>query len=55
MQALNLETYLYFAVASFGLTTAVQVTGIVMIITGIALAAIGVVVMRLRKAASQPC
>jgi hypothetical protein len=54
MQALNLETYLYFAVASFGLTTVALLSGIAMIITGIALAALGVVVLRLRRAATQP-
>lgn len=54
MQALNMENYLYLAVASFGLTTAVLVSGIAMIITGAALAVIGVAVLRLRKAALPP-
>ena len=53
MQALNLENYLYLAVASFGLTTVVQVSGIFMLITGIGLAIIGVVILRLRKPALQ--
>ena len=54
MQALNLETYLYFAVASFGLTTVVQVSGIFMLVTGIALTIIGVLVLRLRRPMLQP-
>ncbi len=54
MQALNLETYLYFAVASFGLTTVVQVSGIFMLVTGIALTIIGVLVLRLRRPTLQP-
>jgi hypothetical protein len=53
MQALNLETYLYFAVASFGLTTVAQVAGISMIVTGVGLAIVGVALLRLRKPALQ--
>ena len=54
MQALNMENYLYLAVASLGLTTVVMVSGISMIITGIALAVVGVALLRLRKVAAQP-
>ena len=54
MQALNLENYLYLAVASFGLTTVVQVSGIFMLITGIGLAIVGVLILRLRKPALKP-
>jgi len=54
MQALNLENYLYLAVASFGLTTEVQVSGIFMVIAGIGLAVGGVAMLRLRRPASQP-
>lgn len=36
MQALNLENYLYLAVASYGLITVVQASGIFMILAGIA-------------------
>ena len=36
-QALNLENYLYLAVASFGIFTVVKVTGAFMIIMGLAL------------------
>jgi hypothetical protein len=53
MQALNLETYLYFAVASFGLTTVAQIAGIFMIVTGIGLAVVGVALLRVRKHAAQ--
>jgi hypothetical protein len=38
-QALNLENYLYLAVASFGVFTVVKVTGVFMIIMGLALGA----------------
>lgn len=40
-QALNLENYLYLAVAALGLTTVVIVSGVFMIITGLALGLIG--------------
>ena len=40
-QALNLENYLYLAVASFGVFTVVKVTGVFMIIMGLALGATG--------------
>jgi len=42
-QALNLENYLYLAVTGFGLTTVVIISGIVMIVTGLALGGTGVV------------
>ncbi len=48
-QALNLENYLYLAVASFGIFTVVKVTGAFMIIMGIALGGTGVVLFRLTK------
>lgn len=40
-QALNLENYLYLAVASFGVFTVVKATGAFMIMMGFALGAIG--------------
>ena len=40
-QALNLENYLYLAVASFGLTTVAVVAGVGMLVTGIGLALVG--------------
>lgn len=40
-QALNLENYLYLAVASFGVFTVVKTTGIAMILIGLALGATG--------------
>ncbi|MFC1995428.1 hypothetical protein ACFLVM_00935 [Chloroflexota bacterium] len=40
-QALNLENYLYLAVASFGIFTIVKVTGIFMVIMGLALGTAG--------------
>jgi hypothetical protein len=40
-QALNLENYLYLAVASFGVFTVVKVTGVFMIIMGLALGTTG--------------
>jgi len=40
-QALNLENYLYLAVASFGVFTVVKATGGFMIVTGLALGATG--------------
>ena len=40
-QALNLENYLYLAVASFGVFTVVKVTGVFMIVMGIALGSTG--------------
>ena len=40
-QALNLENYLYLAVASFGVFTVVKVTGVFMVFMGLALGATG--------------
>ena len=40
-QALNLENYLYLAVASFGVFTVVKATGVFMMIMGLALGATG--------------
>ena len=40
-QALNLENYLYLAVASFGIFTMVQATGAFMVLMGFALGATG--------------
>ncbi|MFC2025068.1 hypothetical protein ACFLTG_01455 [Chloroflexota bacterium] len=40
-QALNLENYLYLAVASFGIFTVVKVTGVFMIVMGLALGTAG--------------
>ena len=51
-QALNMENYLYLAVLGFGVTTAIIGTGIFMIITGLALGATGVVLLRLPRGAS---
>ena len=42
-QALNLENYLYLAVAAFGLTTVVIVSGIFMIVSGLAFSGTGLV------------
>jgi hypothetical protein len=38
-QAMNLENYLYLAVAAFGLATVTTYTGIFMVVTGVALGA----------------
>jgi hypothetical protein len=46
-QALNLENYLYLAVASFGLVTVVLATGGFMIITGLALGVTGIALIGL--------
>jgi hypothetical protein len=48
-QAINLENYLYLAVASFGLVTVVLATGGFMIITGLALGATGIAMIRLAQ------
>ena len=45
-QALNMENYLYLAVLGFGLTTVVITSGAFMLITGVALGAIGVIMRR---------
>jgi hypothetical protein len=48
-QALNLENYLYLGVASLGLTTVTIVSGIFMVVTGIALGGTGLVLFLLAK------
>jgi len=45
-QALNLENYLYLAVASFGVFTLAKASGAFMIVMGLALGATGVVLFR---------
>ena len=51
-QALNLENYLYLAVASLGIFTVVKATGAFMIIVGLALGGTGVVLLRLARKVS---
>ena len=46
-QALNLENYLYLAVASFGIFTIVKATGAFMVVMGLALGTTGVGLIRL--------
>ena len=46
-QALNLENYLYLAVASFGLFTVVKAAGAFMVVMGLALGAAGFGLMRI--------
>lgn len=46
-QALNLENYLYLAVVAFGLTQSIAVSGVFMVISGIALGGTAVVLYRL--------
>lgn len=53
-QAMNLENYLYMAVTAFGLIQSVMGTGAFMLVTGIALAAVGWVLLRLSKAIPLP-
>lgn len=48
-QALNMENYLYLAVVGFGLIQSVMASGAFMIITGIALGAIGVLILKISK------
>lgn len=50
-QAMNLENYLYLAVASFGLVQVVEAAGAFMILVGIALGAVGLALRRLSKTA----
>ncbi|MFC2023053.1 hypothetical protein ACFLTL_02780, partial [Chloroflexota bacterium] len=49
-QAMNLENYLYLAVASFGLTQVVMGSGAVMVLSGIALGCIGLAMRHMAKA-----
>ena len=48
-QALNMENYLYLAVVGFGLIQSVMASGAFMIITGLALGATGLVLLRLPR------
>lgn len=48
-QALNLENYLYLAVLGFGVTQLAMGAGAFMIITGIGLAAAGIVIVRIQR------
>jgi len=48
-QALNLENYLYLAVASFGLVTVVLASGGFMLLTGIALGVTGFALLKIAK------
>jgi len=48
-QALNLESYLYLTVVAFGLTTVLTVSGVFMLIMGIALGVTGVALLRLAR------
>jgi hypothetical protein len=48
-QALNLENYLYLAVASFGVFTVVKVTGAFMLLAAIALGLIGFALLKIAK------
>ena len=48
-QAMNLENYLYLGVASLGLATVVTISGIFMIVTGIAVGGTGLVLFRLAR------
>ena len=45
-QALNMENYLYLAVIGFGLIQSVMASGVFMIITGLALGATGVILVK---------
>ena len=45
-QALNLENYLYLAVASFGLTTVATYAGVFMMLAGVAIVITGVFMYR---------
>ena len=49
MQALNLENYLYMSVSAFGLITVVQISGVAMIVVGVALGATGFLLLRFRR------
>lgn len=51
-QALNLENYLYLAVASFGIFTIVKASGAFMIVMAIALGATGVVLLKTARETS---
>ncbi len=51
-QAINLENYLYLGVLALGLTQVVLASGVFMGITGLALVAIGLVLLQLPRKAS---
>lgn len=48
-QALNLENYLYLAAVAFGLTTVTMVSGVFMVIAGIALGVAGLMLLTLTR------
>ena len=48
-----MENYLYLAVLGFGVTTVITVTGVFMILTGIALGSIGAVLLGLARRISK--
>jgi hypothetical protein len=48
-QAMNLENYLYMAVAAFGLVQVALASGVFMVITGVAIGITGFTVWRLGK------
>ena len=48
-QAINLENYLYLAVASFGVFTVVKATGAFMVVMGLALGATGYGLVRIAR------
>ena len=48
-QALNLENYLFLAVASFGIFTVIKATGVFMVIVGLALGGTGVALLGLAR------
>jgi hypothetical protein len=52
-QALNMENYLYLAVLGFGVATVITVTGVFMILMGVALGGTGVVLFGLARIISQ--
>ena len=48
-QAMNLENYLYLAVASFGLVQVALASGVVMVVVGLALGGTGGVLLRISR------
>ena len=48
-QAMNLENYLYLAVAAFGLVQVALATGVVMVVIGLALGGTGWVLLRISR------
>ncbi|MCX7912462.1 MAG: hypothetical protein N2506_05830 [Dehalococcoidales bacterium] len=49
-QAMNLENYLYLAVAAFGLVQVALAAGVFMVVTALALGAVGTVLLRISPA-----